>query len=113
MINETDLQGGAGTNLNSTYTDANAASLDISNAEGKDWRIDVKRTDVTWSGDFILKVQRNTAPGYTTIGTTDTSFFTGSGNTNGVSLDYQLSGVSVGVEPDTYSSTITYTVVEI
>lgn len=124
-INASNLVSGAGSNLTDTYESVTTATLlTISNTIDKNdnWRVDVKRTDSTWHGNFTLSVKRTTngvGPGsvsgglsYIAIQTTDSQFFSGAGNKNNINLQYQLTGMSVSVAPQTYSTTITYTVVD-
>lgn len=124
-ITASDLQAGAGSDLASTYESAsNQASITISGTGGNTdaWRVDVRRTDTTWHANFTLSVKR-TADGsggggisggtaYQAITTTDASFFSGTGDRTGVTAQLKLEGMSVQVPPATYSTTITYTVVD-
>ena len=124
-IDAGDLTGGAGTDLTSTYeSGASQVTVTISNTggAGDNWRVDVKRTDGTWHGDFTLSVQR-TAGGtgggsltggdeYQAVGTTDSAFFSGAGDWTDVPVQLKLTGVSVQVPPSGYSTTVTYTVVD-
>jgi hypothetical protein len=124
-IDSSDLLSGAGSNLTSTYESAaNATSLDITT--NTDYRVDVRRTDGTWSGDFTLSVQRTSdgTPGhpsstisggaaYQAVTTSDAEFFTGHRDRTGVEVQYRLEGMSVDIAPDTYSSTVTFTIVDL
>ena len=121
-INENDLQGGPGTDLVSTYESAtNEVVIDIDDTSST-WKVEHKRTDSTWHANFTLSEKRTSdgsGPGsvsggtsYSTIGTTDTQFFTGSDTRSNIDVQLQLEGVSVQIPPDTYSTTVTYTVIE-
>jgi len=125
-ITASDLQAGAGSNLVATYASgASQVSLTLTGTTGADdnWRIDVRRADDLWHNDFSLSVRRTgdgTGPGtiiggdvYQAITLTDASFFSGAGDRAGVTLQLQLSGLSVSVPPATYLTTITYTVVDV
>ncbi len=125
-IDETDLQGGPGTDLISTY--ASVTSMTIEVIKGNDnkkwnWRVDVSKIDNNWHGDFHLDVRR-TGPGsgrgtisggtiYQEISSTYQSFFSGYKNRHDVPFQYQLRGVSVQVVPNTYTTTVWFTVIEI
>lgn len=124
-IDASDLQAGAGSNLIDTYESvAGATALTISNTTGNgdNWRVDVRRTDTTWHGNFHLYVKRTsdgTGGGsisggldYIEITTIDSQFFSGAGDRNSISLRYQLTGMSVSVPPNAYSTTVTYTIVD-
>lgn len=125
-ITADDLQARAGSDLVSTYESAaDAGALTISGTTGNDdaWRVDVRRTDTNWHGNFTLSVKRTgdgTGGGsisggtaYQIIGTSDAEFFSGAGDRGGIPLQFRLQGMSIQVPPaDTYSTTITYTVVD-
>jgi hypothetical protein len=124
-INASDLQAGAGSNLISTYESVTGATaLTISNTTGNsdNWKVDVRRTDTTWYINFHLYVKRTsdgTGGGsisgglsYIEITATDSQFFSGAGNRSGVNLQYELTGMSLSVPPNTYTTTVTYTVVD-
>lgn len=124
-IDASNLTGGAGTDLTDTHESAShQVTVTISTTTGNDdnWRVDVKRTDTTWHGDFTLSVKRTgdgtgggTITGgaaYQAVATTDNAFFSGAGDRSDIPVQLRLSGVSVQVPPDTYSTTATYTVVD-
>jgi hypothetical protein len=124
-IDAGDLTGGPGTDLTDTYESETAQiTITISNTPGSgdNWRVDVKRMDTNWDSDLTLEVRR-TGDGagggsisggttYQEIDTTDTAFFSGSGDRSDITLQLRLSGVSVHVPPDAYSTSVTYTVVD-
>jgi hypothetical protein len=126
-VNETDLISGAGSNLVDTYeSNTNASTITISNCidDQDEWKLNVKRDDTGgWPISLILYVKR-TSDGngqgsvsgglsYIEITTTDNQFFSGAGDRAGINLQYKLSGMSVGVTPANYNTTITFTVVDI
>lgn len=124
-IDASDLTGGPGTDLIDTYeSTADQITVTISNTAGADdnWRVDIRRTDTTWHGDFGLHVKRTgdgTGGGsisggtaYQEVTTSDGAFFSGAGDRTDVPIQLKLTGVSVQVAPDTYSTTVTYTVVD-
>ncbi len=121
-INATDLISGAGSDLTGTYQSAtNATVLDLTNASGNNdkWRIDMQRSDGTWHASFTLYIKRTSTPPringgttFTEIRTTTDAFIDGKGNFSGLNCQYQLTGMSVSIPPNTYSTTITFTIVD-
>ena len=125
-IDALDLQSGAGSDLNSSYESAaDAVSINISATTGASdaWRVDVRKTDTNWHNNFYLYVQRTsdgTGSGsisgggsYQEITDTDQSFFSGSGDRSDIDFQLKLTGVSLQISPDTYTTTIYYTVIDI
>jgi hypothetical protein len=118
-----DLQGGPGSNLNTTYTSApNQVTMRITGTGGGGWRVDVLRIDSNWHTDFVLDIRRTgngQGPGtisggttYLTITTTSQTFVTGTRNRRGIPLQERLRGVSVAIPAAVYTTTIQYTVVD-
>jgi len=119
-----DLQGGAGTDLVSTYEGAsNACIIDVTGAAKKDWEVYVNRVDALWDTHFHLYCRRTsdgigdgpisggeTYQEITVVG--QLLFTSGSLDRTGVEVQYQLTGVSVLVTPNTYITDIYYTVVK-
>jgi hypothetical protein len=124
-IDATDLVDGAGTGLIDTYENiADAVSISISGTTGASdtWRVDVKKVDTDWYGSFHLYVQRTSegtggsvsgGAAYQEITDMNQSFFDGSDDVSGIGIQLKLSGVSVQIPPDTYATTVYYTVVDI
>ena len=127
-IDASNLQAGAGSDLIDTYE--SASDVKISRAGGREekdwrnWRVDVKKTHTNWHSNFLLEVIRTSdGTGRGTISGGNTSyqevtdayksFFSGLGDRRGVHVRLELSGVSVQVPPDTYTTTVYYTVVEL
>jgi hypothetical protein len=120
-IDFNDLISGAGSDLTGTYESAtNATVLDITNAigGGDKWRVDMQRSDSTWHANFTLFIKRQAMGGltggttYTEIRTITDTFFTGKANKSGINCQYQLTGMSVSIPPNTYSTTVTFTIVD-
>jgi hypothetical protein len=121
-IDASDLASGPGSDLNPSY-ESNASATDIGLTAAADYRVDVRRTDGTWDGDFMLYVRRTQVgagagsisggTAYQSVTTTDAEFFTGTGDRTGIKVQYQLDGMSVTISPDTYSSTVTFTIVDL
>jgi hypothetical protein len=122
-INAADLLGGAGTDLAATYESApNQLMLGVTDFVLAEWRVSVSRSDTTWDDHLTLAVRR-TGDGvglepptggldYLPVGPMDTPFFSGDGPSLDVPLQLRLGGVSVTVPPNTYSTTLTFTVVD-
>lgn len=130
VIDESDLTGGAGSNLTATYTSASTITrMDVTGtASALDaWRVDVRRIDTSWHASLTLRVRRSSdgadcalptsAPtggvAYQNVETTDTALFSGSGDRCGINVQYQVTGLSVAIPPAAYSTTVMYTVVDI
>jgi len=119
-----DLIAGAGTGLVSSYESAvDAVLLSPNPTPSKPaWRVDVRRVDATWHGDFTLWIRRSgdgTGSGsvsggttYLTVTTTDQTLFTGAEDRDDVPIQFQLTGVSIQIPPGDYETTIVYTIVE-
>ena len=125
-INANDLISGAGSDLKSDYESAtNAVSINISGAtsDTDSWRVDVSKIDTHWPSSFTLYIQRTSAGegsgsvsggiSYQGITDVDQSFFSGNGNKSGITAQLKLSGMSLQIPPDTYTTTVYYTVVDI
>jgi len=124
-ITANDLAAGPGSNLTGQYeSNIDQVTINIFNTTGNSdsWRVDVKRTDTTPSSIPILSVKRyddgsgggsiSGGLGYQTVGTTDLSFFSGTGDRTGVHIQLKISNISLSLSPGNYSTTTTYTVVD-
>ena len=113
----------AGDNLTSVYESGTAqASLTVDQTTNN-WTIYVRHNNSDWHSGVSLEVRRTsdgTGSGglpsggdtYQDILTSDTSFFSGSGNRAGINLQFRLRGISVDQGIKDYSTDITYTVEE-
>ena len=120
-IDENDLLAGAGTDLKNSYESPDDQVLiTISDTTGG-WRVDIKRVDANWHADLALSVRRTGSGAggsvsggdtYTEVTATDQPFFTGNGGVSGITAQVKLSGISIQVLPDNYSTTVYYTVVD-
>lgn len=121
-INASDLVSGAGSDLTGTYTSTNSATrLRITNATNNadTWRVDMQRTDSTWHNDFTLSIIRRInnpklsgGSSWTEIRTATDTFLLGRGNFNRINCRYRLQGMSVNIPPNTYITTVTFTIVD-
>jgi len=122
-INASDLQSGAGSDLNPTYkSENNQIRIHIRNTNTS-WVVSVRGQVTNWHPDLQFYVRRTTdggGPGSISGGTSwlrvttiDQQFFTGSRQRANIHVRCGLTGVSVKIPPDTYSGTVIYTVTEI
>ena len=122
-IDASDLVAGAGSDLIGTYeSNSDQIVLDIDVGRGN-FRVDVSKINTNWHSDFQSYVRRTsdgTGDGEISGGTsyqeiTDTyqSFFTFKKDRTVINLQLKLSGVSVQVAPDTYTTTAYCTIVKI
>ncbi len=123
-IGLTDMQGAAGSDLNSTYESAaQQVSIEIDGGSyNKNWHVTVGRT--SWSSNIILSVRRQAdtrvSGGLSYIEVPDAGsvqFFLSNGRKKvqnpPIYGQFQLSNVSVSeVEETTYTTTVTYTLLE-
>lgn len=119
-IDSADLQAGAGSDLISTYESAaDAVNIDISATVG-DWGLDVKKIDTNWHSDLHLYVKRTSdgsgsgsisgGDAYQEVTDTDQGFFSGNDDRSSINVQLRLTGVSIQVPPDTYTTAVYYTV---
>lgn len=119
-INQTNLQGQAGTDLVSSYqSPAGQITMDMAPGGKKGWNVSVFRLDTSWNANFVLQIMRTgtgsgtgTVSGgttYLTITTINQTFVTGTGVLSGIPLMEQLTGVSVSIPAATYTTTIQFT----
>jgi hypothetical protein len=121
-IDGSDLQSGAGSDLIDTYeSQSDQIIIDITGAGMDSWRVDVSKVDGNWHGNFQLYVRRtsdgigvgpiNGGTTYQEVTDTDQSFFDSQQSRTDIHVQLKLEGVSIQIPPDTYSTTVYYTVV--
>lgn len=119
-IDASDLQSGAGSDLNPTYLSAtDQIRIRISNTN-TNWRVRVRISP--YNPDYQFRIRRTTdggGPGTISGGTswmqvTDSwqLFFTGSRPRRNIRVQVALTGISVQIPPGTYAITVEYRVVE-
>jgi hypothetical protein len=122
VIDENDLQDGPGSDLNPQYPSAtDQISVDITQT-GKNWTVYIQGSITNWYSGLSVYVRRTSdgsGNGWISGGTNwmqvtlgSQQFFQGNKRRLGIHVQCGLTGMSVQVPPDTYSGTITYTVVE-
>lgn len=92
------------------------------NGSADAWQVRVRKNGVSRLQGVTLYVKRTedgsgsgTVRGgtsYTAVETSDVDFFDGCGDRTGITVQYKVSGISVNVPPGTYSTVITFTVVD-
>ncbi len=124
-IGLSDLQGGAGTDLKSFYeSSASAIEVEITGTTGPTdkWQVNISKVDTHWLAGLQLYIRRSAdgvgnggisgGTSYQEVGSVSLSFFTGSANRTGVTVQFKLTGVSVHTPPASYSSTVYLTVID-
>ena len=128
-IDESDMQSGMISDLNSTYeSPTDQVSATISNSSYGwfgtwYWRVDVSRDNSQWNNNLHLDVRRSSGgfgfgsisggTSYQEVTTSTQAFFTGVSFRLWIGFQYRLRGVSAAVPAGTYAATVTYTVVEL
>lgn len=124
-IDATDLISGAGSNLTASYESAaDQVIMDISNSlgGGDSWRIDVSKSDISWSASITLYVKRTSdgVGGSVSGGTTymeitdvDQQLCTGTDDVTGIDLQYKVDDISISIDPGNYDTSIVYTIVDL
>jgi hypothetical protein len=123
-VDETDLVGGAGSQLRSTIESAaDQVSITLLGAGNSGWRVDVRKVDTDWHGDLGLYVRRTSdgsgsgqiAGGTSYQQVTDTyqEFFRGRKNRRDANVQLMLDGLSAELPCGNYLTTVYYTVVEV
>ncbi len=121
-IDASDLQAGAGSDLNPTYLSAtDQIGIDIENTSTS-WVVSVRGAVTKWPPGVTFYIRRTTdgtGSGSISGGTSwqqvagaNQQFFTGSLTRINVGVQCGLTGVSIQITPDTYSGTVIYTVTE-
>jgi hypothetical protein len=125
-----DLTGGAGTDLDPDEESASdLITINIVYFLGNYgyWRVDVQRTDTVWHTDLSLYIRRTTdgtagsgsnpyitgGTNYQEITTVAQEFFNGHRARSNIDAQLRLDGMSVNLGQNTYTTTITYTLIDL
>ena len=119
-INASKLVSGAGSNLQSQLQSlSGVTTLTISNVSGA-WTLRARRSGGSWPSDVTLLVKRTSAgsgsgsvaggDAFVELTGSDVEIFSGSDARSNVSLQFKLTGLSVGISPATYLSSVIFTV---
>lgn len=124
-VGPADLQSGAGTDLVASRTsNPDQILVDVASTAGPAdaWEVQLRRSTVAWPAGVRLWARRSSdgaGPGSVSGGATwrevtalDGALFQGQGDRTGIGIELELTGLAVGVAPDTYATSITYTVVD-
>ncbi len=121
-IDGSDLASGAGSDLQSTYESATDATVLDVNPSSEFYRVDVHRSDINWPSSLTLYIKRTsdgTGGGsisfgktYREVTPTDASFFNGYLSRSGINVQYKVTGMSIDIPPETYSTTVVFTIVD-
>lgn len=120
ILNNGNLSAGIGSALVSTYeSNANQITLDITGTLGGNYSVNISKSDTLWDASVTISAKRTgvgIGPGsvagglaYQAIGA-DALFFTGTNDNSAIDVQLQLSGVTISVPPNIYTTTITFTV---
>jgi hypothetical protein len=125
-IDESNLIGGPGTNLTSSYESDPAATLiTVSDTKNKNdsWKIGVSMNGSSWPAALSLYVKRTSGGNgrgqvtgglsYQKVTAIETDFFTGEGDRDDIAIQYKLTGMSITIDPGNYSTTVTFTIIDI
>jgi hypothetical protein len=114
------LTGGAGSDFPSTLESA-ATKIDVDVTKTNNyWEVQISKVDNPWPSIVQIWVRRtsdgNGTPAtiqggtaYQQVTGTDTPFFSGIGDISGIKIRIKLEGVTVGMNMDDYTSTLSYT----
>ena len=124
-IDKSNLTAGAGTNLTGTYTSAqnvNQVSITGTINKNDNWQVNIKRIDTTWNSSLLIFARRTSAGtgngsisggnAYIQVTQSDTTFFSGAGDRSSINIQLQLTGASLQIPPNQYTTTIQYTVID-
>ena len=121
-IDASDLTAGAGSDLAASYESATDAT-DLDMTVAGNYRVDVRRNTATWDAALTLYVKRTSdgsgagsisgGTAYLAVTTNNQEFFTGSLNRTNVTVQYQVDGLSIDVDPGMYNTTVSYTITDL
>ena len=79
------------------------------------WRVDVRKVNTNWDNRLKIYARRtsNGSGFFGGIQNVNQSFFDGSGYRNNITIQYSISGFSVLIPVDTYSTTVMYTLIDL
>lgn len=119
-ITATNLVAGAGSDLQPRFESISGVTiLTISNASGA-WTLRARLSGTGGHGDVSVQVKRTSTGGgtgsieggttYTDLSSLDSEIFNGTESRENISLQFKLTGISCQISPDTYLSSIIFTV---
>jgi hypothetical protein len=126
-IDQADLAGGAGSNfipVHQSALDAVLITVAATTGDTDAWQMLVHKEDALWHGSLALGVLR-TGPGTgsgsisggdvlsLTLNASDQVFFEGAGDKTTIPVQLKLSGVSVLIPVDSYTTTVYLTILDL
>jgi len=122
-VDATHLQAGPGSDLDPTHASSvDQVRVDIQNTN-RSWVVYVRMTPTLWHPYLSLSLRRTTegsGPGWISGGTSwleldevNQQLFDGYKQRRDVRVQCEVSGVSVNVPPETYTTTVVYTIMEL
>lgn len=123
MINASDLTAGAGSDITGTLTSSsNVTYITITAASPEEnWRLEVRRIDSNWNSQCTLWVRRTSdgsgsgsitgGTAYQEVTTTNQQFFSGTGSRSDITCEYKLEGMSIQIDPASYSTSVIFSIV--
>ena len=120
IVTAANLSHGAGTNIQSSLESTTGLNvLTIANVSGR-WRLKARRSPGRWDSHLSIWVKRTSdgagsgtiagGSNYVELGANDVELFCGSGARGSISLQYRLTGLTTAVPPNSYTSSIIFTV---
>jgi hypothetical protein len=85
-----------------------------------DWQLDVEKVDINWHNSLNLMLRRtsnnsnvNNGTGWQAVNNVSTPFIDGVGNAYNIQIQYSITGISVLLPADNYSTQVYYTIYSI
>lgn len=118
QIGSSDLVGGAGSNLQSSFqSDSAQTTLSVSGTAGQPWMVRLRRDGAEFPSGVALEVQRTNSGNCSNlsggidplvVSSQDQILFSGMGDCNGIALQLRLQGISVQQTPGIYGTSLVY-----
>lgn len=118
-LDENDLTGGAGTDFPGTWESvSDLIDIDVTKTDNT-WAVEISKTDTLWPSQVRIYARRTTdgsgdgtitgGTSYQEITDTDEPFFSGTGDRTAIKVQLKLESMTVGINMEDYSTTISYT----
>jgi hypothetical protein len=119
-VNASNLVSGAGSGFPGAFQSVSGTTvLSVGNAPGN-WRVKARRSPGNWNGNLTIWVKRTSdgsgsgtiagGEAFVEVGATDVEIFSGTEARSNISLQFKLTGLTCDASPDTYTSSIIFTV---
>jgi hypothetical protein len=127
LISDADLDGPPGSDLLPEYESlSDTVIISVNNQHSINWEVDVRKSDINWHPDLHLFIRRTSSGSgnprksgivgglnYQEISNSDQRFFWGWGKRTNINSQLKISGISVSIPAETYTSIIWYTAIEL